>query len=235
MENHPGLAAYFQRYEQKYLLNPAQYAAVLELLKDHAYIDDYGVTTIYSLYYDTPGFTIARKSMDKSTYKEKLRLRSYGAPKPGDTVYWELKKKLRGLTYKQRIPSAYTPGGLDFHEDASPRVCDEIRWFFARYTPLPQCLISYERLAFRSREQAGLRITFDARVRFRASDLDISRGPAGEPLLEDGRFLMEVKTERAIPLFLSACFTGLKLFPVSCSKYRMAFERILYKRESRYA
>ncbi|MDR2798411.1 MAG: polyphosphate polymerase domain-containing protein [Treponema sp.] len=235
METHPGLATYFQRYEQKYLLNPVQYYAVLEMLKDYAAIDDYGVNTIYSLYYDTPGFAIARKSRDKSTYKEKLRLRSYGVPQPGDTVYWELKKKLQGVTYKQRIPTEFTPGVLDFHGDAPPQVCNEIRWFFTYYKPLPQCLISYERLAFRSREHTNLRITFDTRIRFRASDLDVSHGPAGTLLLDENRFLMEVKTDRSIPLFLSAYLTRLNLFPVSCSKYRMAFEQLMYKGEPQYA
>jgi hypothetical protein len=233
MENYPGLTAYFQRYEQKYLLNPAQYHAVVNILKDHAYIDDYGVTTIYSLYYDTPGFAIARKSRNKSTYKEKLRLRSYDIPRPGDTVYWEVKKKLRGITYKQRIPMPFTQGTLEFQE-VHTSASDEIHWFFSYYRPLPQCLITYDRLALRSREHANLRITFDTQVRFRVSDLDFSFGPSGRPLLDKNLFLMEIKTDRSIPLFLSASLTHLNLFPVSYSKYRTAFEQLMYKREIRY-
>jgi hypothetical protein len=235
METRHGLTAYFQRYEQKYLLNPVQYHALTGMLKDHAYIDDYGLTAVYSLYYDTPGFAIARKSRGKSTYKEKLRLRSYGIPRPGDTVYWELKKKLRGVTYKQRIPAPFTPAALEFQEDTHTSVCNEIRWFFTYYQPLPQCLITYERLALRSGEHANLRITFDAHVRFSVSDFDFSRGPSGTPLLDANRFLMEIKTDRSIPLSLSASLTRLQLFPVAYSKYRTAFEQIMYKREFRYA
>jgi hypothetical protein len=235
MENHPGLTAYFQRYEQKYLLNSIQYHALVDMLKDHNYIDDYGLTTIYSLYYDTPNFAIAWKSKDKSTYKEKLRLRSYGIPRPGDTVYWELKKKLRGITYKQRIPAPFTPAAFEFREDVHTPVCDEIRWFLSYYQPLPRCLITYERLALRSTEHANLRITFDTQVRFRVSDFDFSGGPSGMPLLDENRALMEIKTDRAIPLFLSAYLTRLNLFPVAFSKYRTAFEKIMYKREPWYA
>jgi hypothetical protein len=234
VKKHPGLTAYFQRYEQKYLLNLVQYHAVVDMLKDHAYIDEYGLTTIYSLYYDTPGFAIARKSKDKSTYKEKLRLRSYGIPRPGDTVYWELKKKLRGITYKQRIPAPFTPLAFEFRENTDSPAGNEIRWFFNYYHPLPQCLITYDRLAFRFREHAGLRITFDASVRFRASDLDFSHGPQGALLLDEDCFLMEVKTERAIPLFLNACFTRLNLFPVAYSKYRTAIEQLMHRRELQY-
>jgi hypothetical protein len=193
------------------------------------------VTTIYSLYYDTPGFTIARKSRDKSTYKEKLRLRSYGMPRPGDTIYWELKKKLKGITYKQRIPAPFTQAAFEFQEDVHTSACNEIRWFFSYYRPLPQCLVTYERLALRSGKHANLRITFDTQVRFRVSDLDFSFGPSGTPLLDGNRFLMEIKTDRSIPLFLSACLARLNLFPVSYSKYRMAFEQIMYKRVIQYA
>jgi hypothetical protein len=235
MENHPGLTTYFQRYEQKYLLSPVQYHAVSDLLREYAYTDNYGLSTIYSLYYDTPSFAIARKSTDKSTYKEKLRLRTYGIPQPGDTIHWELKKKLQGITYKQRISLPFTPASLEFNEDTHTLVCNEIRWFLTYYKPIPQCLISYERLAFQSREHTNLRITFDAQVRFRASDLDFSHGPSGMLLLDENRFLMEIKTDRSIPLFLSTYLTQLNLFPVSYSKYRMAFEQILYKQESKYA
>jgi hypothetical protein len=236
MGNHIGLTAYFQRYEQKYLLTPIQYHAIVDMLKDHDYIDDYGVTTIYSLYYDTPDFAVARKSMNKSAYKEKLRLRSYGMPQPGDMVYWEVKKKLKGVTYKRRIPTPFTPPtAFEFQEDINTSTCNEIRWFFSYYRPLPQCLITYDRLALRSEKHANLRITFDTRIRFRISDLDFSFGTSGTPLLDENRFLMEIKTDRSIPLLLSAYLTRLNLFPISFSKYRMAFEQILYKREIQYA
>jgi SPX domain protein involved in polyphosphate accumulation len=235
VKKYPVPTAYFQRYEQKYLLNLTQYRAVVEMLKDYASIDEYGLTTIYSLYYDTPGFAVARKSKDKSTYKEKLRLRSYGIPRPGDTVYWELKKKLRGITYKQRIPTPFTPFVFEFRENTDTPTVNEIRWFFNYYHPLPQCLITYDRLAFRFREHAGLRITFDASVRFRDSDLDFSHGPRGTVLLDEDCLLMEVKTERSIPLFLNACFTRLNLFPAAYSKYRTAVEQLMHKREPQYA
>jgi hypothetical protein len=235
VKKYSGLTAYFQRYEQKYLLNLVQYHAVIDTLKDYAHIDEYGLSTIYSLYYDTPGFAIARKSRDKSIYKEKLRLRSYGIPRPGDTVYWELKKKWRGITYKQRIPAPFTPLVFEFREDTDTPAGNEIRWFFSYYHPLPQCLITYDRLAFQFREHAGLRITFDAFVRFRALDLDFSHGPQGTALLDEDCLLMEVKTEKAIPLFLNACFTRLNLFPVAYSKYRTAAEQLMRKWEFQYA
>lgn len=60
-------------------------------------------TSISSLYYDTPHNLIIGRSMEKPTYKEKLRVRAYGTPAADDTVFVELKKKCRGITYKRRI------------------------------------------------------------------------------------------------------------------------------------
>jgi hypothetical protein len=235
MKTAPEPTAYFQRYEQKYLLNPAQYHAVVGILNEHGYLDDYGLTTIYSLYYDTLDFAIARKSRDKTAYKEKLRVRSYGIPSTGDTIYWELKKKLRGVVYKQRNPAPFTPETFKFLGDTHTPVCDEIRWFFSYYRLLPKCLIICERLSLRDIEHAGLRITFDTRVRFRTLPFDFPPGHLSTPLLDENIFLMEIKTYGAIPLFLSAGLSSLNIFPVAFSKYRAAFENIMCKQGARYA
>jgi hypothetical protein len=45
---------------------------------------------------------IISKSLDKPLYKEKLRLRIYGEGHV-DTIFFELKKKFKGIVYKRRI------------------------------------------------------------------------------------------------------------------------------------
>jgi SPX domain protein involved in polyphosphate accumulation len=87
MGNQHSSAVYFQRYEQKYLLNDIQYHAVLKTLDEFTRPDEYGPSTVYSIYYDNENFEIALNVSGKSAYKEKLRLRCYGIPHPGDTVY----------------------------------------------------------------------------------------------------------------------------------------------------
>jgi hypothetical protein len=226
-------AVYFQRYEQKYLLNDFQYHAVLKILDEFTRPDEYGPSTVYSVYYDNENFEIARKVSCKSAYKEKLRLRSYGVPRPGDTVYLELKKKLNGLTYKQRIPLPFTNTEqcLDFRTAGIRRtyIFDEIQWFLRSYNPFPQFMISYNRAAFRGRENSTLRVTFDANIRCETAGLDFSPSSSlsGIPLLDTGARLMEIKVDTAIPLFFSAHLAGLSIFPVSFSKYRKAYEILL--------
>jgi hypothetical protein len=239
MENPRVVTTYFQRHEQKYLLNAFQYHAFLNILDGFTRPDEYGQSTIYSIYYDNEDFEIARKALEKSAYKEKLRLRSYGIPRPLDTVYWELKKKFNGLTYKQRVPVLFagTDKYLDFMPDNSARnyISDEISWFLRYYRPFPQFMISYDRLAFRGLENEALRITFDSNIRWRAEDLDFSKGPWGAPLLAKDEYLMELKIDKSIPLFLADQLTRLKIFPISFSKYRTAYESLLNNREPCYA
>ena len=86
----------FERVEKKYLLTPAQLDALRPALEQQMQADQYGRHTICNIYYDTPDYRLIRTSLQKPVYKEKLRLRSYGVPRPGDTVYAELKKKYRG-------------------------------------------------------------------------------------------------------------------------------------------
>lgn len=114
----------FERVEQKYLINPAQNAALRRELQHTHELDAYGKTTVTSVYWDTPGFDVIARSLEKPTYKEKLRARAYGrsaskalvsvlecdgraegipAQDQAWPVFLELKKKLEGTVYKRRI------------------------------------------------------------------------------------------------------------------------------------
>lgn len=88
--------AVFQRYETKYLLSDAQYAAILDALSGRMALDHYGHTLIENIYLDTPDFRLIRRSLEKPEYKEKLRLRHYGGT-PEEATFVEIKKSTAGL------------------------------------------------------------------------------------------------------------------------------------------
>lgn len=92
----------FQRYETKYMLSPIMVRKLRKSLPGHLQMDEYGLDTICSLYYDTPDHQLIRRSLEKPVYKEKLRLRSYGPAKETSPIYVELKKKYEGIVYKRR-------------------------------------------------------------------------------------------------------------------------------------
>ena len=172
----------FQRYEKKYLLNPEQYQKIRAGLAPYMEADEHGRYTICNLYYDTPDFQLIRASLDKPVYKEKLRMRSYGVPADGDSVFVELKKKYKGVVYKRR--TVLEAGeALDYLAGrCSPRakdqICREIDWFLGRYHPVPQVFIAYDREALAGLEDRVLRVTFDIDLRWRDTALDIRRsGP----------------------------------------------------------
>ncbi|MGN0414765.1 MAG: VTC domain-containing protein [Agathobacter sp.] len=81
----------FKRYEIKYLLNREQYQLIRRVMDDSMTEDQFGHSTIHSLYLDTPDLLLARRSLEKPLYKEKLRLRSYGDTTEDSTVFVEIK------------------------------------------------------------------------------------------------------------------------------------------------
>ena len=92
----------FERTEKKYILTLAQRRELLKRIAEHIKPDEYGESTVCSLYFDTDDYRLIRRSMEKPVYKEKLRLRSYSTPKRDSNVFLELKKKYNGVVYKRR-------------------------------------------------------------------------------------------------------------------------------------
>jgi len=67
----------FKRYELKYMLTLDQKKRILTAMEPYMKLDNYGKTTIRNLYFDTDTYLLIRRSIEKPSYKEKLRIRSY--------------------------------------------------------------------------------------------------------------------------------------------------------------
>ena len=211
----------FKRYELKYVLTSSQYETVLARTKQYLKPDEYGRTTIQSLYYDTDDFRLIRRSIEKPEYKEKLRLRSYGLAGADDKVYLELKKKYLGVVYKRRIET--TPAALASRETDGGQIGKEIEYFRAFYGNLgPKALLIYDREAYLG--DGDLRVTFDHNVRYRTEALTLDEELYGTPLFMRGEVLMEIKTSAAIPLWFTKILCDEKIYKTSFSKYGTAYE-----------
>lgn len=230
----------FKRIEKKYLLTETQKAAVLEKISGRMRADEHGKSTVMSLYLDTPDFLIIRNSIDAKTYKEKLRLRSYGTPDGEDKVFLELKKKYKGVVYKRRVSMslndayAYIDGERSVHDT---QIMHEINAAMSFYSnPRPAALIAYEREAFFSDTDAGFRITFDSGIRYRFDNVRLEKGSAGKPVLPEGMLIMEIKTAGAMPLWMSEVLDELQIYPTSFSKYGTAYKtKHTEEKELKYA
>lgn len=225
----------FTRYEKKYILSGQQYQTLMMQLKNTMSQDHYGLHTIGNVYFDTENYELIRTSIAKPIYKEKLRLRCYGIPKASDNVFLELKKKFKGVVTKRRIGLPLFAAQRYFQlseqpEEANNQILNEINWFIKRYNPVPKIYLAYDRLALFGLEDKNLRITFDKNIRFRESQLDLSKGDWGSLIILPEKILMEIKFMGAIPLWLSQLLTRLEIYPTSFSKYGVCYrEHLLTK------
>lgn len=223
----------FQRYEKKYFLTPAQYTLLREKLLPFMREDEYGETAICNVYYDTENWELIRRSLEKPIYKEKLRVRSYGVPDGDGTVFVELKKKFDGIVYKRRIHTT-ADRVAPLLQGSEPlgaygQIGREIDWFQRQHHTRPRVFIAYDRIALAGIEDPSLRVTFDSRLRWRDTDLDLRLGDEGQPILPgDDRLLMELKLPGVCPLWLSRMLAELELYPTSFSKYGTCFGRYLH-------
>lgn len=242
----------FERKEVKYRLNAMQVRVIKQTLSAHMAPDEYGQTSITSVYYDTPNRDMISRSLEKPVYKEKLRLRTYGPRCAQAPVFVELKKKHEGIVYKRRIAVSESAARLfmvgvpygraisryplvdealeaESHSAKSLQIAEEIAACVRRNGPVfPSMAILVERVAWaplpdaRGAEAEGVRITFDERIRYR--DLFAPAGKrASVPLLAAGEAIMEVKVPGAYPLWLVRALDDCGAYPTSFSKYGEAY------------
>lgn len=228
----------FKRYELKYLLTERQKKCVMEAMEPCMAPDAYGRTTIRNIYFDTADYRLARRSIEKPVYKEKLRIRSYEKASGASPVFVELKKKYKGVVYKRRISMPereameWTTGETDRKEDS--QISREIGYFLRFYGNLrPAGFLTYQREAFLGKEQKDFRITFDRLVLFRQEDISLESDVYGMPVLPAGMTLMEIKCSGGIPPWMARLLSRERIYKTSFSKYGTAYKNFIFPTESR--
>lgn len=220
----------FQRVEKKYFLDSMTYRTLILGIGDRLISDAYGRYTVSNLYFDTPDWLLARRSIEQPPFKEKLRLRGYGIPAQGDRVFLELKRKVDGVVYKRRESMTlleaeqFLRTGRHF---GGGQIWNELDYFMRLYRPSPSVYLAYDRRAFTGKEEPTLRITFDTGVRSRTDRLRLGAGDWGEPLLQGGDCLMEIKAVGAMPLWLVHALSDLCIYPSSFSKYGCVYKEFI--------
>lgn len=220
----------FRRVETKYILTEEKYNALMERISDKIEKDNYFKSTILNLYFDTPSYELARVSLDKPLYKEKIRVRSYNIPSQEDNVFLEIKKKYNGIVSKRRVEmklkdlERYLKDGT-FPVNVSYQIMNEIDYSFKRYKLQPKMILAYDRCSYYSKEDKNFRITFDRNLRSRNEDLELEMGDAGKLYFEDNKYIMEVKTLGFLPIWFINVLEKLEIYPDSFSKYGNIYKR----------
>ena len=222
-----------KRYELKYLLTGEQTEYLRERLKGYMEPDEYGKTSIASLYYDTPTYRLIRTSLEKPPFKEKIRLRSYGLATNESPVFLELKRKADGIVYKRRVQTTIPLVNKFFYGEgdicAPGQINKEITTFRDYYkTLVPTCLIIYDRTAY-FEPDGDLRLTIDENPRYRTDDLCLTKSMDGISLLDEGWTILEIKVQQAMPLWLAEILSSAGIRKGSFSKYGEAYRQQLIK------
>jgi hypothetical protein len=222
-----------KRYEMKYIMSPEQTEYFKKSVEGYMKIDKFGLTSIASLYYDTPNYRLIRTSIEKPPFKEKIRLRSYGIATESSPVFLELKRKAYGIVYKRRVQSTIPLVDKFFYGEgdicAGGQINREITTFRDYYhTLVPACLIIYDRIAY-YQPDGDLRLTIDHNPRYRYEDLNLTTSMEGNSLLKEGYTILEVKVQQSVPLWLSHILTKGRIYKGSFSKYGEAYRQQLLK------
>lgn len=203
----------FNRYEKKYMLDKEQYEAVINKMSSHMEVDAYN--------------------------KEKMRVRSYGVPGIDDNVFVEIKKKYNGIVNKRRtgiqLGDAYdyldgkiTAGMLEKkNERINRQVLGEIDYFKHFYNLQPKLYLSYERMAYFEKNDGSFRVTFDTDITTRRHDVRLELGSYGKKIIPENMFLMEIKINKAVPIWFTKILSEYDIYPVSFSKYGTEYKQYI--------
>ena len=228
----------FKRYEIKYMLTREQKDRVVKAIEPYMMMDNFGRSTIRNIYFDTDDYILARHSIAKPDFKEKLRIRSYSRVTHDDTVFVELKRKFDHVVYKRRISLAESDAmswttmrcSGSKTDNGYTQIPDEINYFLDYYRNLrPAVFLSYDREAYRMRDKNDeFRLTFDENVLCRDYDMSLTAEVGGTHVLEPGKVLMELKCPGGIPLWMVEILNEEKLYKTSFSKYGTVYTNLIY-------
>lgn len=228
----------FNRSEKKYLISSAAAEKLIRHFGESLKADKRGSTLIRNLYLDTPDYLLIRRSIEKPLYKEKLRIRTYGAVSgPQHEAFLEIKKKLEGQVYKRRlsVPLNQIEGFIKGEYLPEGQIAKELSWSCKQYEQLePAISVIYQRKAYSYPGLEGeVRLTFDY-------DLAAKPGVKGDfyrpfeqeaysSLLPQDYCIMEIKALGAMPLELTRFLSSEKIFPTSFSKVGTAYKHFYSK------
>ena len=226
------------RFELKYLVEPQTAAALRATLRSRMSVDplgDDGSYPVWSCYYDTADLRAYWEKIDGQRFRRKLRIRHYGSPATvdADTQVWvEIKARINRVTQKRRERMRYAdalelcagrpPGSVD--ERFRPFV-DEVTRLSGELDLRPVAVVGYVREAYMGGDDdAGLRVTFDSRVRARDRELLLSSTHENRLIVRPDLSIMEVKVNDRAPFWFVNLIASHNLDLVRISKYCQAID-----------
>ena len=217
----------FQRVEEKYLITKEQKDNLLKEIGNNLEKDKYFKSSIHNIYFDTDNSDLIINSLEKPIFKDKFRIRSYGCPMKDDYVFLEMKTKYNGIVGKRRIKMKLKE--IDLYltnkKTSNNLILNEIIYYYNYYKLKPAIYIAYDRESYKGIDNEDLRITFDSNLRSRRDNLTFKANKKMKSYFDEDLYIMEIKTNLSLPMWLVKYLSFNKIFPTSFSKYGKVYER----------
>ncbi|SCX76247.1 polyphosphate polymerase domain-containing protein [Alkaliphilus peptidifermentans] len=228
----------FNRYEFKYIIDHEKYKKVYDEVKGRLTVDPFGNGEghyrILSFYYDTPEDTFFHETLNGTVFRQKLRLRAYNNVNPNSDVFLEVKQKHDGVVNKRRtklplreayafLNQQHSNSRIDHFQASNKQILNEIHFLKNFYELKPKIIISYDRQAFQGVEEKDLRVTFDTDLRKDENCSKIEDYKNGEPIMESGLYVLEVKVNSRIPYWLTRILSECECYKQGVSKYCIGY------------
>ena len=161
-------------------------------------------------------------------------MRSYNVPNKESPIFLEIKRKCDKVVSKRRIQMKYSDFE-NYMKDKSlvkyenQQIKTELDYYFDKYLLEPKMYISYDREAYYMKNDRDFRITFDSNILAREYDLKLDSKNYGTNILDKEKYIMEIKTLGAIPIWLVKIINELKIAPCGFSKYGEAYTQLILK------
>jgi len=225
------------KYEFKYIVPLSRMDQLREAISPYVELDPYAAAmdnhqyTVRSVYFDTSRFDYFYEKVDGYKIRKKIRIRGYNQNTGDDTVFMEIKRKLKEpiekdrerLTFevmKRLMAGEGSRAFGDVEDDHGVNGAGKFLFHVYRNNLKPVVLVIYEREAYFDRFKNDVRITIDKNLRSVAYPCidDLYSGEKAIPALK-GNFILEVKFKDHFPGWLRIITGQLGLIKRSASKY----------------
>lgn len=187
--------------------------------------------TVRSIYLDTIDHLFFYEKIDGVKVRKKLRIRSYGFSTDKNIAFIEIKRKFGNSIYKERIKTRLEDTPLIFNGGKPPllpsdqsfldrSILDKFLYLTKRLSLQPRILVTYEREALYGVDDSNLRVTLDKNVRsYLNPDLDMIYMENDLRMLDDSHFILEIKFNGRMPVWVRNTIRKFQLHVQPISKY----------------
>ena len=231
----------FKRIETKYVVSKEILDKLIQDLKEFLVEDDYPISTISNIYFDTEDFAVLQDDDFGNKRKEKVRMRTYlSQPKADSQVFLEIKiKGQEGVGHKFRLlstPSSIinfmTKGRLD-STITDKVIIKKVKKLHQDYKQAikPRMYIYYDRYSLKEKKYIEgydynkIRVMIDQNLVYRDENVSLFAGNNGEALLDDDTVIMEIKAPGNKPQWLQDILDKYGLMEHKFSKYSCAYHK----------